>query len=179
MGDLGRMLVIVGGLLLLFGVVLIFAGKVNLPIGRLPGDIVYRGKHTTIYFPLATSIVLSVVLSVLLYLMVYGNTIAALFALLILQMDWAAVIPRWAAAEAAVTGLFAAACAVALLLWKRWAVYAATLLYGGWAMLSLYASFHSPWGFSGRVFLLVNAGRLLVIAGLVLLGMRRQWRYLE
>ena len=67
MGDLGRMLVFVGGLLLVFGLVLILAGKVNLPIGRLPGDIVYRGKHTTFYLPLMTSILLSVILSLVLY----------------------------------------------------------------------------------------------------------------
>lgn len=68
MGDLGRMLVFFGGLLLVVGLVLIFAGKLNLPIGRLPGDIIYRGKHTTFYFPLATSILLSIVLSLVLYL---------------------------------------------------------------------------------------------------------------
>ncbi len=67
MGDLGRMLVFIGGLLLVFGLVLILAGKVNLPIGRLPGDIVYRGKHTTFYFPLMTSVLLSVILSLVLY----------------------------------------------------------------------------------------------------------------
>jgi hypothetical protein len=67
MGDLGRMLVFVGGLLLVIGVVLIFAGKVNLPVGRLPGDIVYRGKNTTFYFPLMTSILLSIILSLVLY----------------------------------------------------------------------------------------------------------------
>jgi len=43
-------------------------GKTNLPLGRLPGDILYRGKHTTFYFPLATSMVVSVVLSLVLYL---------------------------------------------------------------------------------------------------------------
>jgi preprotein translocase subunit SecY len=67
MGDLGRMLVFVGGLLLVVGLVFILAGKVNLPIGRLPGDIVYRGKHTTFYLPLMTSILLSVILSLVLY----------------------------------------------------------------------------------------------------------------
>jgi hypothetical protein len=67
MSDIGRMLVFVGGLLLVFGLVLILAGKINLPIGRLPGDIVYRGKNTTFYFPLMTSILLSVILSLVLY----------------------------------------------------------------------------------------------------------------
>ena len=68
MGDIGRMLVFVGGLLLVFGLILILAGKIGLPIGRLPGDIVYRGKNTTFYFPLVTSIILSVILSLVLYL---------------------------------------------------------------------------------------------------------------
>ena len=67
MGDVGRMLVVIGGLLLLLGVVVILAGKLNLPIGRLPGDIVMRGKNTTFYFPLMTSIVLSILLSLVLY----------------------------------------------------------------------------------------------------------------
>jgi H+/Cl- antiporter ClcA len=67
MGDLGRILVIVGGLILVVGLFLILAGRMNLPVGRLPGDIVYRGKHTTFYFPLVTSILLSVILSLVLY----------------------------------------------------------------------------------------------------------------
>ncbi len=67
MGDIGRMLVFLGGILLVVGIIFIFAGKINLPIGRLPGDIVYRGKNTTFYFPLMTSILLSVILSLVLY----------------------------------------------------------------------------------------------------------------
>ena len=62
------MLVFLGLLVVAAGVVLLLLGKTNLPLGRLPGDILYRGKHTTFYFPLATSILLSVVLSLVLYL---------------------------------------------------------------------------------------------------------------
>ena len=68
MGDLGRTLALIGGLLLGLGLMLILAGKLNLPIGRLPGDIVLRGKSTTFYFPIVTSILLSVLLSLFLYL---------------------------------------------------------------------------------------------------------------
>lgn len=68
MSDLGRVLVFFGGLILVVGVILMVAGRLNLPIGRLPGDMVYRGKNTTIYFPLMTSILLSVILSLVLYL---------------------------------------------------------------------------------------------------------------
>ena len=67
MTDIGRILVFLGLLIVAVGVVLILLGKTSLPLGRLPGDIVYRGKHTTFYFPLATSILVSVVLSLVLY----------------------------------------------------------------------------------------------------------------
>jgi hypothetical protein len=66
--DLGKLLVVVGGLFVLVGLVVMLVNKSGLPLGRLPGDIVYRGKNTTVYFPLATSVLLSVVLSVVLYL---------------------------------------------------------------------------------------------------------------
>jgi hypothetical protein len=61
------MLMYLGAVLLGLGLVLILLGRTNVPIGRLPGDILYRGKNTTFYFPLATSIVLSIVLSLVLY----------------------------------------------------------------------------------------------------------------
>ncbi len=62
------MLVFLGLLIVAAGAILMLLGKTNLPLGRLPGDILYRGKHTTFYFPLATSILLSVALSLVLYL---------------------------------------------------------------------------------------------------------------
>ena len=68
MTEIGKMLVGLGLVILAAGTILLLLGKTNLPIGRLPGDILYRGKHTTFYFPLATSIVVSVVLSLVLYL---------------------------------------------------------------------------------------------------------------
>ena len=68
MSDLGKMLVVVGALIVAVGLGLVLLGKTNLPLGRLPGDIYYRGKNTTFYFPLTTSILLSVVLSLVLYL---------------------------------------------------------------------------------------------------------------
>ncbi len=67
MTDLGKMLVLLGGVVVAVGLALVLLGRTNLPLGRLPGDIVYRGKNTTFYFPLATSIVISIVLSLLLY----------------------------------------------------------------------------------------------------------------
>ena len=67
MADLGKLLVFLGIVLVIAGVALILLARTQLPIGRLPGDIIYRGKNTTFYFPLATSILLSLALSALLY----------------------------------------------------------------------------------------------------------------
>jgi hypothetical protein len=68
MTGLGKLLVFFGVILAAIGGVLILLGRSNLPVGRLPGDLLYRGKNTTIYFPLATSLLLSLVLSLVLYL---------------------------------------------------------------------------------------------------------------
>jgi lipoprotein-releasing system permease protein len=118
-------------------------------------------------------------LSAILYLMHYGNTAAAIISLLLLQMGGATVLPRWVLVETAITGLAGSVCALALLLWKRWALFGVGILYTGWAVLSLLASVHSPWGLTARIVLLANALRLILILSLVLFGMRRQWRYLE
>jgi hypothetical protein len=68
MNELGKLLIFLGVLLAVFGVILVFGSRLHLPIGRLPGDIVYRGKNTTVYFPVVTSILISIVLSLVLYL---------------------------------------------------------------------------------------------------------------
>ena len=67
MSELGKALIVLGGVLVVVGLILTFAGRANLPLGRLPGDIIFRGKNTNFYFPLATSILLSVALSLLFY----------------------------------------------------------------------------------------------------------------
>ena len=68
MAELGKVVLVAGILLVVLGAVLMLAGRFGLPLGRLPGDIAYKGKNVSVYFPLGTSIVLSVVLSVILYL---------------------------------------------------------------------------------------------------------------
>lgn len=67
MTDFGKLLIALGLLLVGAGVVFTILGRTHLPLGRLPGDIVYRGKNTTFYFPLATSILLSIIVSVVMY----------------------------------------------------------------------------------------------------------------
>jgi hypothetical protein len=61
------MLVFFGLVLVVIGLLVMLGGRMHLPLGRLPGDIVYRGKNTTFYFPIVTCIVLSILLSLVLY----------------------------------------------------------------------------------------------------------------
>lgn len=65
--EIGKLLVFLGLFFLAAGVVVLLLGRTHLPLGRLPGDFLYRGKRTTVYFPLASSILISVVLSVVVY----------------------------------------------------------------------------------------------------------------
>ena len=67
MADIGKLLIGLGLALLVVGGIFLLLGRTHLPIGRLPGDILYRGKNTTFYFPLTTSILVSVVLSLIFY----------------------------------------------------------------------------------------------------------------
>jgi hypothetical protein len=66
--ELGRMLLVLGGLLALIGAFLYFGAKLPLRLGRLPGDIIHRGEHTTFYFPVVTCLLLSVALSLIFWL---------------------------------------------------------------------------------------------------------------
>jgi len=68
MFDAGRTIVILGVALVVIGGAVMLLTRTGLPLGRLPGDIVYKGKNTVFYFPLATSILLSIVVSLLIYL---------------------------------------------------------------------------------------------------------------
>jgi hypothetical protein len=66
--ELGKTLLFLAGLLALAGGFFYFGGKLPLRLGRLPGDIVHEGEHSTFCFPLTSSILLSVGLSLLLWL---------------------------------------------------------------------------------------------------------------
>jgi hypothetical protein len=68
MPEIGKILVGLGIVLIAVGGVMMLLGRSGLPLGRLPGDFLYREKNTTFYFPVATSIVVSVVLSLVFFL---------------------------------------------------------------------------------------------------------------
>ena len=64
--NLGRGIVFFGLILVGVGAVIVAFEKYNFfRLGRLPGDIVYRGKHVTFYFPLVTCVLLSLLLTLL------------------------------------------------------------------------------------------------------------------
>ena len=67
MSDLGRILILLGLLLAVVGIAFILLNRLNVPLGRLPGDFSWRGRGWSVSFPLASSILVSVVLSLLLW----------------------------------------------------------------------------------------------------------------
>lgn len=64
--DLGKILIVIGALILVIGVVLTFYGKIPF-LGKLPGDIKIERENFTFYFPIVTSILLSIILSLIFY----------------------------------------------------------------------------------------------------------------
>ena len=66
--ELGRTLFFLESLLMIVGAILYFSGRLPFQLGKLPGDIVHRGEHTTFYFPIVTCLVLSLALSLLFWL---------------------------------------------------------------------------------------------------------------
>jgi hypothetical protein len=66
--ELGRALLILGVVSVAIGAALYFGTRLPFRLGRLPGDIIHRGEHTTFYFPIVTCLVVSVVLSILFWL---------------------------------------------------------------------------------------------------------------
>jgi len=66
---LGRFLIGAGLCLVILGAALLFLGKWNIIPGRLPGDLVWRGRNSTVYFPVVTCVLLSVIGSFLLWLL--------------------------------------------------------------------------------------------------------------
>jgi DUF2905 family protein len=66
--DFGKMLVIAGALIALVGVLAMFGGRLPFRLGRLPGDISFRGKNGSFYFPIVTCLIVSSVLSLVFWL---------------------------------------------------------------------------------------------------------------
>jgi uncharacterized membrane protein YidH (DUF202 family) len=68
--DLGRLLLLIGGAIVLLGLLLLVVGRLPF-VGRLPGDLSFRRGNTSFYFPIVTCLVLSVVLTVVVNLLLF------------------------------------------------------------------------------------------------------------
>jgi hypothetical protein len=64
--NIGKMLIFIGVVIAAIGLLMTLGGKLP-SIGRLPGDIHYKGDNFTFYFPLATSLIASIVLTLVLW----------------------------------------------------------------------------------------------------------------
>ncbi len=64
LGPLGKMLILLGVFIIAVGILLLIGEKIPW-IGKLPGDIVIKKEKFTLYFPIATSIVISIILTLL------------------------------------------------------------------------------------------------------------------
>lgn len=65
---MGRWIIVAGLVLVAVGVAVLLGERLGIRLGRLPGDLVWRGKNGAFYFPLMTSILLSVILTLVLWL---------------------------------------------------------------------------------------------------------------
>ncbi|HEY0651812.1 MAG TPA: DUF2905 domain-containing protein [Chryseosolibacter sp.] len=68
---MGKFLIIAGIILIAAGLVIQFGAKI--PFGKLPGDIKIERNNFTVYFPIATSILLSIILSLIVYFVNRGK----------------------------------------------------------------------------------------------------------
>ena len=66
--TIGRILIVAGALLIVLGLLFLMGDRLPIRFGRLPGDIVVRGRNGVFYFPIVTCILLSAILSLVLWL---------------------------------------------------------------------------------------------------------------
>lgn len=65
MNQIGKMLIGMGIFIAIIGLILLVAGKLDLPFGRLPGDITYHKKNLTVFAPFGSMLVISVILTLI------------------------------------------------------------------------------------------------------------------
>ena len=66
--EIGKLMLVAAAVLAAAGALLLFGARLPFRLGRLPGDIVYHGRHGSFYFPIMTCIVVSVILTLLLWI---------------------------------------------------------------------------------------------------------------
>jgi hypothetical protein len=69
--ELGKLLLVVGVVLIGAGALLMFGARLPFRLGRLPGDISYQGRHSSFYFPVVTCLLVSLALTLISWLVNY------------------------------------------------------------------------------------------------------------
>ena len=69
--TMGRILLVGGVLLAVVGLLVIGAGRLGLPLGRLPGDINLQRGGLTVFIPLVSCLLASLVLTVVVNLVLW------------------------------------------------------------------------------------------------------------
>jgi hypothetical protein len=69
MSDIGKILMVIGLGIAMLGGLIWLSGRLNLPLGRLPGDLRIERDNFKFYFPLATCMLLSAVLTLVMWLL--------------------------------------------------------------------------------------------------------------
>lgn len=70
MEGMGKILLIIGGIIILLGLILVFGQHIPF-FGKLPGDIVIKKEGFSLYFPIVTFLILSVILTLIINLILY------------------------------------------------------------------------------------------------------------
>jgi Protein of unknown function (DUF2905) len=65
--GIGKLLILIGVILIVLGGILVFLPKIPW-LGKLPGDLFFKGEKISFFFPLTTSILISLLLTLLLAL---------------------------------------------------------------------------------------------------------------
>jgi hypothetical protein len=68
LSDIGKVLLGLGIAFVALGALLVLGVKLPFRLGRLPGDILYQGRHGTFYFPIVSCIVVSLALTLLMWI---------------------------------------------------------------------------------------------------------------
>jgi len=64
MAGLGKILLIVGGIIMILGLILVFSGHIPF-LGKLPGDILVKKNGFSFYFPIVTLIIVSIIITII------------------------------------------------------------------------------------------------------------------
>jgi hypothetical protein len=68
--SFARWIIIAGLVLIIVGVLIVVASRAGIPLGRLPGDILFQGENASCFIPIASMLVLSLLLTIILNILI-------------------------------------------------------------------------------------------------------------